>query len=112
MQQVSMQEMNTDEPLVEASIVGNKLPEGKSYKGIPISTAAVNRSRLCGNRSKGGMTCIQALPCNRGEPPPPERKRKVESPSRRLSKRQWQSDQFIVVMISAERRKERRDWQS
>jgi hypothetical protein len=60
--------MNTDEPLVEASIVGNTLPEGMSYKGIPISTAAVNRSRLCGNRSKGGMTHPQALPCNRGEP--------------------------------------------
>jgi hypothetical protein len=27
--------MNTDEPLVEASIVGNTLPEGMSYKGNP-----------------------------------------------------------------------------
>jgi hypothetical protein len=68
MQQVSKQEMNTDEPLVEASIVGNTLPEGMSYMGFPMSTVAVNRSWLCGNRSKGGMTCIQALPCNRGEP--------------------------------------------
>lgn len=68
MQQVSKQEMNTDEPLVEASIVGNTLPEGMSYMGFPMSTAAVNRCWLYGNRSKGGMTCIQALPCNRGEP--------------------------------------------
>ena len=68
MQQVSEWEMNTDEPLVEASIVGNTLPEGMSYMGFPISTAAVNRSWLCGNRSKGGMTHSQALPCNRGEP--------------------------------------------
>jgi len=39
-----------------------------SSKGILISTAAVNRRWLYGNRSKGGMTCIQALQCNRGEP--------------------------------------------
>lgn len=63
-----MREMNTDEPLVEASIVGNTLPEGRSYMGIPISIAAVNRRWLCGNRSKGGMTRIQALLCNRGDP--------------------------------------------
>jgi hypothetical protein len=37
--------MNTDEPLVEASIVGNTLPEGMSYKGFPISTAAENRKQ-------------------------------------------------------------------
>lgn len=87
-----MREMNTDEPLVEASIVGNTLPEGMSYMGIPIpacrtggSIAAVNRSGLCGNRSKGGMTRIQALLCNRGEPQLPERNHKVESPSRGLS---------------------------
>lgn len=36
MEQVSVWEMNTDEPLVEASIVGNTLPEGMSYKGFPI----------------------------------------------------------------------------
>ena len=63
-----MGEMNTDEPLVEASIVGNTLPEGRSYMGIPISIAAVSRRWLCGNRSKGGMTRIQALLCNRGDP--------------------------------------------
>ncbi|MBK8953915.1 MAG: hypothetical protein IPM85_18435 [Chitinophagaceae bacterium] len=68
MVQVSMREMNTDEPLVEASIVGNTLSEGMSYMGFPKSIAAVNRCWLCGNRSKGGMTRIQALLCNRGEP--------------------------------------------
>jgi hypothetical protein len=58
--------MNTDEPLVEASIVGNTLPEGMSYKGFPMSTAAVNRGWLCGNRSKGGMTHPQALTVQQG----------------------------------------------
>ena len=83
MNQVSMREMNTDEPLVEASIVDNTLPEGRSYKGIPISIATVNRRWLCGNRSKGGKPRIQALMCNRGDPAAlRERKLKVASPSR------------------------------
>ena len=85
MKHVSMREMNTDEPLVEASIVGNTLPEGMSYMGFPISIAAVIRRWLCGNRSKGGMTRIQALLCNRGEPQLLERNHKVASPSRGLS---------------------------
>jgi hypothetical protein len=72
MVQVSVWEMNTDEPLVEAFLIaigiGNTLSEGMSYKGFPISTAVVNRYWLCGNQSKGGMTHTQALPCNRGEP--------------------------------------------
>lgn len=36
--------------------------------GILISAAAVSRCRQCGTRDKGGITCIQALQCNRGEP--------------------------------------------
>lgn len=36
--------------------------------GILISTAAVSRCWLCGDRSKGGTSCTQALQRNRGEP--------------------------------------------
>ena len=65
---VSVAKRNTDEPLVEASIVGNTLSEGTSYKGVPISVAVVSRFWPHGNRSKGGRIATQALPCNRGEP--------------------------------------------
>ncbi len=36
-----MQKMNTDEPLVEASIVGKMMSEGMSYMGVP--------SKYCGS---------------------------------------------------------------
>ena len=36
--------------------------------GFLISAAVVNRGWQHDTRSKGSMTCIQALPCNRGEP--------------------------------------------
>lgn len=61
MKQVSKPEMNTDEPLVEVSLVGNTVSERMSYMGFLISAAAVNRSRQHGTRDKGGMTGIQAL---------------------------------------------------
>lgn len=84
-----MREMNTDEPLVEvlpiAIGIGNTVSERMSYMGFLISVAAVNRSWQHDTRNKGGMTRIQALPCNRGEPQLPERNHKVESPSRGLS---------------------------
>lgn len=82
MVQVSMREMNTDEPLVEVPIVGNTVSERMSYMGFLMSVAAVNRRWQHGTRDKGGMTRLQALPCNRGEPSLPERKFKVALPSR------------------------------
>jgi hypothetical protein len=39
-----------------------------SYMGFPMSATAVNRCWWHDFRGKGGMTCIQALLCNRGEP--------------------------------------------
>jgi hypothetical protein len=72
---VSVAKRNTDEPLVEASLVGNALSKGTSYPsfvragmGVPISVAVVSRCWLHGNPSKGGRSATQALPCNRGEP--------------------------------------------
>ena len=75
MKQVSKPEMNTDEPLVEVSLVGNTVSERMSYMGFLISACSAGRSAATVNRSwqhdtrdKGGMTGIQALQCNRGEP--------------------------------------------
>ena len=65
---VSVAKHNTDEPLVEASLVGNVLSKRTSYKGVLTSVAAVNRCWPHGNRSKGGWIATQALACNRGEP--------------------------------------------
>lgn len=65
---VSVAKRNTDEPLVEASIVGKALSKGTSYMGVLMSVAVVNRCWPYGNRSKGGRSATQALPCNRGEP--------------------------------------------
>ena len=83
--QVSVVKRNTDEPLVEASLVGNALSKRTSYKGVLISVAVVIRCWPHGNRGKGGRITTQALTCNRGEPQLPERKHKVVSPSRQLS---------------------------
>ena len=105
---VSVAKHNTDEPLVEASLVGNTLSKGTSYMGVPMSVAVVSRCRPHGNRSKGGWSATQALPCNRGEPQLPERKPKVVLPSRRLSQQLWQSDRPIVVWMLTERQAERR----
>jgi hypothetical protein len=59
--QVGVQKMNTDEPLVEASIVGKMKSKRRSYMRFLISTTAVNRRWWYGFRSKGGMICTQAL---------------------------------------------------
>jgi hypothetical protein len=40
---VSVAKRNTDEPLVEASLVGKALSKGTSYMGVPISVAVVSR---------------------------------------------------------------------
>ena len=63
-----MQKMKTAEPLVDVSIVGKTVSERMIYKGFLISVAAVTRCWQHDTRDKGGMICIQALPCNRGEP--------------------------------------------
>ena len=92
-----MQKGNTDEPLVEASIVGKTMSERMRYKAVWISTAAVMRCGQYDIRGKGGTSCIQALQYNRGEPAAGERKRKVALPSSPLSEGGRHSDQFIVV---------------
>lgn len=58
---VRVAKRNTDEPLVEASIVVKMLSEEKSYSEFSISRTTVNRSWFCGNRSKGGRIAMQAF---------------------------------------------------
>lgn len=102
---VSVAKRNTDEPLVEASLVGNMLSKGTSYMGVPMSVAVVSRCWPHGNRSKGGRSATQALkshsvrfpsPCGEGGRRPDgaratgeslmlrERNSKVVLPSSRL----------------------------
>jgi|AntAceMinimDraft_11_1070367.scaffolds.fasta_scaffold26072_1 hypothetical protein len=96
---------------VEASIVGKALSEGMIYRRFPISRTAVTRRWFCGNRSKGERSAVQAFRIQQGRARSSKRERQGGLAIKVIIVRMGQSDPFIVVRMSAERRKERRDGQ-